>query len=54
MCQTASLLASVGLDRRSAPSDTSSPLERSVVLDFYLWNAVPPGNRCASGALPLD
>ena len=53
MCQTTSLPASSGLARRSAPSDTSSLLETSVVLDFYLWNAVPFGNRYASGALPL-
>ncbi len=53
MCQTASLPALSELDRSSAPSETSSLLETSVVLDFYLQNAVPRGYRCASGALPL-
>ncbi len=36
MCQNASLPALVGLDRKSAPSDTSSLLNTSVVLAFYL------------------
>jgi hypothetical protein len=53
MCQTASLPATSGLDRRSAPSETSSLLGTSVVLDFDFQNAVLRGNRCASGALPL-
>jgi len=53
MCQIASLPASSGLARSSAPSDTSSLLETSVVLDFYFQNAVLHGYRCASGALPL-
>ncbi len=54
MCQTASLLASVGLARSSAPSETSSLFETPVVLDFDLQNAVRCSYRCASGALPLD
>ncbi len=53
MCQTASLPPLSGLARCSAPSDSSSLLETSVVLDFDLQNAVPCGYRCACGALPL-
>ncbi len=54
MYQTASFPASSGLARRSAPSETSSLLDRSVVLDIYLRNVVLHGYRCASGALLLD
>tara|TARA_R110002124_G_scaffold80533_1_gene213107 strand:- start:902 stop:1066 length:165 start_codon:yes stop_codon:yes gene_type:complete len=53
MCQTASLPVSSGLARASAPSETSSHLETSVVLEFDLQNAVLRSYRCASGALPL-
>ncbi len=53
MCQTASLPISAGLDRRIAPSETSSLLDSFVVLDLDLQNAALRSYRCASGALPL-
>ncbi len=53
MCLIAILPTSPGLDRSSAPSDISLPLETCVVLAFDFRNAVLFGNRCASGALPL-
>ena len=53
MCQDASLQASSELAHGSAPSDTSMPLESSVVLELDLWNAVFYSYRSGCGALPL-
>lgn len=53
MCQTTSLQTSSELDRRSAPSDTSSLLETFEVLDLDLCFTVFHGYRSGCGALPL-